>query len=301
MICKIVIAVFVSALVSHQVFAADKPAEPEKYPFAVKVVGKGKPMIFIPGLACSGAVWNETVDHLKDHHECHLLTLAGFAGQSPLDGKAPYLETIRKGITAYIKAKQLDKPVIVGHSMGGVLVYALGAGEPDLVGPLVVVDSLPCFPAASNPKIDAKAMKAQADKMEKDLAAKPRDEFLKEQQQRFGVWFSDKDRLDKVYQWIADSDQATVARAFGELCNTDLRDDLAKIKTPLLVIAAYDKPYFEKIGIKRNAFEKIYEHQLAKVATRKIVITDEAKHFIMFDQPKWMWERMDEFLNAEKK
>jgi pimeloyl-ACP methyl ester carboxylesterase len=295
------IAAVVSMLVLAPVVAAEKPPEKDKPPFAVKIVGKGKAMILIPGLACSGSVWDETVDHFKDRYECHVLTLAGFAGQPPFDAKAPYVETIRKGIAAYIKDKKLDKPVIVGHSLGGLLVYSLGSAEPDAVGPLVVVDALPCFPAAVYPNADAKTMKAEAEKVEKDLAAKSRDEFLKEEKQFFSAWFTDKDRLEKVCQWVADSDQATIARAFGDVFSTDLRGEVGKIKSPLLVIAAYDKAYFEKVGVKRDAFEKIYEDQLAKVPTRKIVITDEAKHFIMFDQPKWMFERMDEFLKADKK
>ena len=48
--------------------------------FEVKVTGKGKPIILIPGYSCSGEVWNETVDHLKDHYQLHTLTLAGFGG-----------------------------------------------------------------------------------------------------------------------------------------------------------------------------------------------------------------------------
>src|SRR5439155_16761665 len=102
-----------------------KPAAP----FAVKVTGKGKPIIFIPGLACSGEVWDSAVEHYKDHNECHVLTLAGFAGQPALKDKSAYLETIRKAIVAYIKEKKLDKPVVVGHSLGGYLVFALAASE----------------------------------------------------------------------------------------------------------------------------------------------------------------------------
>src|SRR5947199_9790656 len=109
-----------------QLQAADKEriAKPNA-PFAVKVTGKGKPILFIPGLACSGSVWDSAVDHYKDHYECHVLTLAGFAGQPALKDKSAYLDTVRKGIITYIKEKKLDKPVIVGHSLGGYLVFAL--------------------------------------------------------------------------------------------------------------------------------------------------------------------------------
>src|SRR5438105_4213295 len=118
---------------------------PQGKPFKVKVVGSGRAMILIPGLACSGDVWDTTVEHFKHRYQCHVLTLAGFAGQAPVEG--PWLETVRKGLADYIRQNKLDHPVIVGHSIGGFLTYVMGITEPDLVGPLVRVDGLPCLPA----------------------------------------------------------------------------------------------------------------------------------------------------------
>src|SRR5262245_37138744 len=44
----------------------------------VEVTGKGRPMVLIPGLTCSGDVWRETVAHFADHYQCHVVTLGGF-------------------------------------------------------------------------------------------------------------------------------------------------------------------------------------------------------------------------------
>lgn len=60
--------------------------------FAVKVTGHGRPVILIPGLSSSGAVWDGTVAHLKSRFECHVLTLAGFAGEPRIP--APFLKTV---------------------------------------------------------------------------------------------------------------------------------------------------------------------------------------------------------------
>ena len=48
--------------------------------FTAKVTGEGRPIIFIPGLACPGEMWDETVELLGDGIQAHVLTLAGFAG-----------------------------------------------------------------------------------------------------------------------------------------------------------------------------------------------------------------------------
>ena len=52
--------------------------------FSVVKSGTGKQtVIFIPGFACSGDVWVETVSVLKDSYTCYVLTMAGFSGVAP--------------------------------------------------------------------------------------------------------------------------------------------------------------------------------------------------------------------------
>jgi pimeloyl-ACP methyl ester carboxylesterase len=262
-------------------------------PFAVKVVGKGRPMILIPGLMCSGEVWDTTVEHCKGDYECHVLTLAGFGGQPPVPG--PFLDSVRQGIADYIRANKLDKPVIVGHSLGGFLVFALGQSDPDLVGPLVAVDGLPCLGAAFNEKIDADGLKKQAEQMRQRMEKAPREQYLAQSRAMLRSWISDKKQLAAAEKWGEDSDQATVARAMGELFGTDLRPGLGRIKAPVLLLGAWSKD-MEAYGLKREQVVKRYEGQVAAVPHHKVVVAENAKHFIMFDAPDWMFGQIDTFL-----
>jgi pimeloyl-ACP methyl ester carboxylesterase len=56
------------------------PAADDARAFRVQVSGTGRPILLIPGLASSGDTWETTVAHLSDRFTCHVLTLAGFAG-----------------------------------------------------------------------------------------------------------------------------------------------------------------------------------------------------------------------------
>src|ERR1700722_7762743 len=85
--------------------------------FQVKITGHGPAMILIPGLASSGEPFDSTVARFGDRYECHVLTLAGFAGVPRIP--APMLDTARDQLAAYIRDKKLTKPIIVGHSLGG--------------------------------------------------------------------------------------------------------------------------------------------------------------------------------------
>lgn len=52
--------------------------------FSVQRIGNGKQsIILIPGFACSGDVWRQTVDTLKSDYTCYVLTMPGFAGVAP--------------------------------------------------------------------------------------------------------------------------------------------------------------------------------------------------------------------------
>ncbi len=49
-------------------------ASAQNYSFSIAKSGTGKQaLLFIPGFACSGDVWEETVMELKDNYTCYVL------------------------------------------------------------------------------------------------------------------------------------------------------------------------------------------------------------------------------------
>ncbi len=135
---------------------------PAQDAFQVKVSGhgpQGQSMILIPGLSSAGETYDSTVARYKDRYECHVLTLAGFVGVPPLPAAAQstMLDTVRDSVAAYIRDKKLNKPVIVGHSLGGFLALSIASKYPDLVGPLVILDSYPFLPAIYDSDDDGRA------------------------------------------------------------------------------------------------------------------------------------------------
>ena len=233
--------------------AAHVAAEAE-YPFAVKVTGTGKPMILIPGLSCSGEVWDGTVAHFKDRFECHVLTLAGFAGQPPLKGDGPFADAVVKGIAKYARDKKLDKPAILGHSLGGYLAFRLAATEPDFVGPVIAVDGFPAAALVFMPDATDAQRKEFAGTFLKKYDDANRDEFLKIQREMFGSMLAGE-RLETAMKWVAASDQKTVTKAIKELFTADGRAGLEKVKTPVLLLGAYHDGQKQYLSSKEE-FEK---------------------------------------------
>jgi pimeloyl-ACP methyl ester carboxylesterase len=266
-----------------------------QYPFKVEVIGHGQPMILIPGLSSSGEVWASTVARYKAKYKCHVLTLAGFAGEPPIT--APFLEKVRLGIADYIRQKKLHRPVVVGHSLGGFLALWLASKEPDMVGPIIVIDMLPYLPAAQQPNATPELIKPQAEMMRKGmLAAQTPEQRQQQQTMVLQTMITDPANIALAAKWGVASDQNTVAQAMYEMFTIDLRPELARIKAPALVIGTW-------IGLRQYAtkeqIEKNFRTQYANLADYKFVMSDKAKHFVMFDDPDFLFREMDIFLASQ--
>jgi len=261
--------------------------------FKVKVSGHGKPMILIPGLACSAEVWNGTVEHYQSMYECHVVTLAGFAGVEPVDG--PFLITMRDALTAYIRGHHLEKPVIVGHSLGGLIGMWIAATEPDLVGQLVIVDSYPFAGAIMDTSMTAERMRSQAQMMQRMITAQTRDQYRQTQPFVLATMMRDSIRIAQVMAWGLESDPATMGHAIAEALTTDLREQVSTIQAPVLALGTWvaSQPY----GGSKQQTESNYRNQLRRVQNATVAIADSAKHFIMFDDLSWMLTSIDGFLS----
>ena len=139
--------------------------------FTVKVVGQGRPVILIPGLTCPSAVWDETVARYQGQYQCHIISLAGFGGVAPQQPvPAHLLQDTRDQLLAYVKAQKLKQPIVIGHSLGGFLALWMAATDPNALGPLEIVDSLPFISAIQNPAATAETARPQAEAQRQQMS-----------------------------------------------------------------------------------------------------------------------------------
>lgn len=250
-------------------------------------------MILIPGLSVSGTVWTQTAEHFKSHYECHILTLAGFAGQAPID--PPFLETVRKQLAQYIREKNLSKPVVVGHSLGGFLGLWLASTEPDLVGPVVSVDGVPFLPALFDPNATAEKAAAQATTMRDFMASMTREQFAAQNRMSLSMMITAANDVDFVAGLSEKSDPKTVAQAMLEIMSIDLRPQVSLIQSPVLLIGA---GAFAQSPEMRLSLTEAYEGQISKIPRHRFVLAEKARHFVMLDDPQFFLTSVDNFLNG---
>jgi N-formylmaleamate deformylase len=261
--------------------------------FRVEVIGQGPPMILIPGLASSGETWTTTVEHMRARYTCHVLTLAGFAGVPPIPG--PLVETAKADLARYIEAQRLVKPVVVGHSLGGELALKLGADHPDLVGPLVIVDSLPFLAEmmGATSVSEAKPMAEGIRAMMTGQTQAQRDAYSQSIAQSMTT---PPEAREQVAAWGRASDPATVAGAFAELLGIDLRPALPRITVPVLVIGTWIGFRDFPGGPDRATIERRFRDQYAALPRMHFAMAEQARHFVMLDDLPWFTAQLDRFL-----
>jgi N-formylmaleamate deformylase len=263
-------------------------------PFQVKVSGHGQPMILIPGLSSSGETWETTVAHYRDRFECHVLTVAGFAGVPRVP--APILDQVRDGLADYIRAHKLARPVIVGHSLGGFLALALAVKYPELPGRLVIVDSYPFLAGVMDPQATPETARQMAAQMRQYMDPQSQEDYeryVKSGVGTRGMVTSDAG-FERLIQWGLASDRTAVADAMAELLTADLRAELAAIKSPTLVLAAWAG--YKQYGATRESTLANLRAQYAKLSGVEFRVTDTARHFMMWDDPAWFFAAVDGFL-----
>ena len=269
----------------------------QQAPFQVKVTGHGRPMILIPGLSSSGETWDTTVDHYKDRFECHVLTVAGFAGVPRVP--APMLDKVRDGLADYIRAHKLDHPVIIGHSLGGFLALDFAARYPDLPGRLVIVDSYPFLAGIMDPKATPAQARASANQMRQYFASMTQDAYERYVKSGLGTrdMVEKETDFNRIVGWSLATDRTAASDAMAEMMASDLRESLADIKVPTLVFGSWIgfKQYTDHARTEANL-----KAQYARLKGAEIQVTDTAHHFIMWDDPEWMFRHLDRFLAAAK-
>lgn len=260
--------------------------------FFTHVEGNGPDVIMIPGLGCSRDVWKDEAEHLTAHYRVHLVQIRGFAGYPPpKDAAGPMLQTIVTELAQYIEVLKLDKPAVIGHSLGGLIGLMLASEHPQDVGKLMVVDAVPFYATLRDPTTTVALMKPQAAQLRQQMLDESAPNFLNDMNGFAVQLVRTPDKRPQVVFWMVNSDRHTLTNAIYEDETTDMRGEISKIQTPLTVVYAFDVNKQSQKEVDKN-----YQQAYATAPHAKLVRVDDSAHFIMLDQPKKFDDAVQAFL-----
>ncbi len=251
--------------------------------------GGGRAMILVPGLSSGPWAWRDTIEHFAGDHVIYAVTLAGFDGVPAPKQKTGLLDLADASLLKLIRTHRIERPVLVGHSLGGTLAIRFAEGHPDLLSGVVAVDALPVFPLMSLGQREASAQQmrrmignvSEAEFKAQQLRFMQTIGLVNQAQARYYAALSAKSDPDAMYEYAAED------------MELDLRPGLKKISVPLLEVVPYYKPDLERYsklnnrplttsGQKADYYRKLLEG----APHAKVVTITGARHFVMLDQPQ---------------
>lgn len=116
--------------------------------------GEGPPLVILHGLFGSGRNWTSIAKALGASWRVLVVDLRNH-GASPWHAEMNYA-VMAEDVLTFIRTEKLERPVVLGHSMGGKAAMMAALTEPDAVGALIAADIAPvAYEHSHEPFIDA--------------------------------------------------------------------------------------------------------------------------------------------------
>jgi pimeloyl-ACP methyl ester carboxylesterase len=268
---------------------------------------QGKPaMVMVHGVTDIGLSWTTLTLKLQGSYDIYMLDARGHGLSDPFTS-TDNGETLIKDIVDFVHVMKLEKPILMGHSMGAATVMRVGAEYPDLAKAIIMLDpGLGNFsrPAGGRDSVRNQppaprqvSQTTEPDRLTINMFGNPEtlvaqnnyklnDLFVTGRRQ-FPKW----DSLD-VYYWAVSKKQyhgaysADTWQAMRGTMSTE--NALAKVQVPALILKADAPPEMRK-----------QNEEAAKVMKNgKLVHIDGAAHNLHHDQLAKTVQVLNEFLKT---
>lgn len=267
----------------------------------VESYGRGSPaLVFIPGLACGSWVWDDAVRLYAKNHAVYVVTLAGFDGLPAIPGAS----VDRADASLLELVSTLDRPIVIGHSLGGFLALRLGEEHAKLVRGVVSIDGTPVFPSLAQSSPAERV--AFANGVGAQMASLDATAFAEGQRRTLATMVGAPD-VERVATHAAKSDPAATAAYARDLFASDIRPQLKNLTVPALELApvpTVPAPYEgSQAGTLSSAeraesYRVYYASLLAGAPKLRVVPISNSLHFAMIDQPKATYAAISAFVDT---
>ena len=259
----------------------------------VETRGQGPDVILIPGLASTSEVWRRTADRLDDRYRVHLISIRGFgsaAAAANADGEiiGPVAGEVRR----YMASQRMDRPSLIGHSMGGLIALRIASDAPSQIGRVMVVDAAPFFPALISSGATVGDVEPLA-RIAYQALMFLGDEALRQQGSAIGSQLGGaSDSLFSSMGWQG-GNRAVLAQSLYEVMTTDLRHRLPSITAPVSVVYGWSPDDASPRAHVDSLFRASYANLRSPVRFERI---EGAEHMVMLDRPTAFYAALDRFL-----
>lgn len=197
----------------------------------VEIIGQGQPLVLLHGWGMHSGVWQPLIKKLSAQYMLYLVDLPGMGNSRLIE---PYHLYALADEVAQVIPGVSD---VLGWSLGGLVAQRIALNQPDRIRRLVLVGSTPCFvnKAGWDAGINPANFESFAQAVNSDYKATIL-QFLTLQCMKADDARSTLKQLRASFETRPTPTQTTLQRALQILLDADLRDEVANIRKPTLLI-----------------------------------------------------------------
>ena len=250
---------------------------------AYRTEGQGVPVLFLHGIGGAARQFAPQLRHFGARVQALAWDMPGYGHSVPLP--LVTLDALAASLAGFIAALGLDRPVLVGHSLGGMLVQRLLASTPGLARACVLAQTSAAFggrdPAWAGQFVSSRLAPLDAGHSLAELAPGMVSGMVGDD--------PDPDGVALAVDCLAHTPASTYRDTVLAMPGFDERHALPRIAIPTLVISGTRDP---------NAPAAAMERMAAAIPGAKYVALDGAGHLAHLEQPARFNAALDAFLDG---
>jgi 3-oxoadipate enol-lactonase len=241
------------------------------------------PLVFLHGIGGAARAWRGQLDAFSDRYRTIAWDMPGYGGSAPLPTVT--IVSLADALQDFLQQVGATKPVIVGHSIGGMIVQQLLAKNPGIADAVVLAQTSPAFgkPDGDWQKSFIDARLGPLDRGETLVSLAP--SLVKE----LAGDDPDVSGMELARDCMAAVPEATYRATMLALLGFDQRDALKNIAVPTLVLSGSKD---------KNAPAPMMARMASYIPSATYVEIQGVGHLVNLERPGTFNAAIDQFLRA---
>jgi 3-oxoadipate enol-lactonase len=241
------------------------------------------PLVFLHGIGGAARAWRGQLDYFGIRYRAVAWDMPGYGGSAPLATAS--IATLADALQDFLQQIGTKKPVLVGHSIGGMIVQQWLAKYPDMAAAIVLAQTSPAFGNAAGDWqknfIEARLGPLDRGETMRTLAPSLVKEIIGDE--------PDPKGMELARDCMASVPEATYRVTMLSMLGFDLRAALKTIAVPTLVLSGSKD---------KNAPAQTMAKMASYVPSAEYIDIEGAGHLANLERPAAFNAALDQFLKA---
>lgn len=244
-----------------------------------EVFGRGRPVLFLHGWLGSWRYWFPTIEVVSEHFRTYSFDFWGF-GDSRRKNTQESIQAYSEQVIRFLDALGIDRVMVVGHSMGGMVALKTALNHPDRIVRVATVGA----------PIDGDSLSWLLKLTDRPFFADAfvRMPWLRRSLFRFFLGATSDQAVGEMIDDSVKSSANTLRYAVSSMWRTDLRPELMRLRVPSLIVH----------GGRDDIVNPNQADLFDNVPLAQVMMMPRSRHFPFLDEPEIFNDLLVRFLKA---